>query len=198
MQNRYLKGEEKNPKTREEMSEANGGIPLLIDLCLAMRSDPLGRIRGLGEVVTCVYGPALKYAFPGPLVIAYRHSVVHVNVISILDGTALNSCKQEDLRAQMSETVLFGKVKDPELIVLNFRGQLQCRMGGNEKVPSRPTRSFGLESSGKKHERGHEDPCMDEEFRVREKGSRNNCGAGRATRCDPRVRNGETDDIGNE
>ena len=30
----------------------------------------------------------------------------------------------------MSETVLFGKVKDPELVVWNFWGQLQCRMGG--------------------------------------------------------------------
>ena len=143
MQNRYLTGEQRNPKTREEMREANGDIPLLIDLCLAMRSDPLGMNRGLGEVVTCVYGPALKYAFPDQLVTAYRHSVVHVNVISILDGTALNLCKQEDLRAQMSKMVLFRKVKDPELIVLNFRGQLQCRMGGNEKAPLRPTRSFG-------------------------------------------------------
>ena len=29
----------------------------------------------------------------------------------------------------MSETVLFGNVKEPELIVLKFWGQLQCRMG---------------------------------------------------------------------
>ena len=29
----------------------------------------------------------------------------------------------------MSETVFFGRIKNPELIVLNFRGQLQCRMG---------------------------------------------------------------------
>ena len=29
----------------------------------------------------------------------------------------------------MSDTVLFGKIKDPELVVFNFRGQLQCRMG---------------------------------------------------------------------
>ena len=59
MQNRYLVGEERNPKTREEWKEANGGIPLLTDLCLAMRSDPLGVIRGLREVVTCIYGPAM-------------------------------------------------------------------------------------------------------------------------------------------
>ena len=40
MQNRYLTGEERNPKTREEMREANGGKPHLIDLFLAMRCVP--------------------------------------------------------------------------------------------------------------------------------------------------------------
>ena len=29
-----------------------------------MRYDPVGMIGGLGEVVTCVYGPAVTYAFP--------------------------------------------------------------------------------------------------------------------------------------
>ena len=91
MQNRHMTGEEKNPKTREEWREANGGIPLLTDLCLAMRSDPVGMIRGLEEVVTCIYGPAVTYAFPDPLVAAYRHSVVHVSLISVVDGTALGS-----------------------------------------------------------------------------------------------------------
>ena len=135
MQNRHMTGEEKNPKTREEWREANGGIPLLTDLCLAMRSDPVGMIRGLEEVVTCIYGPAVTYAFPDPLVAAYRHSVVHLSLISVLDGTALNWCQQEVLRARMSNTVLFGKVKDPKLVVLNFRGQLQCRMGGKREGP---------------------------------------------------------------
>ena len=126
-------GEEKNPKTREEWREANGGIPLLTDLCLAMKSDPVGVIRGLEEVVNCIYGPAVTYAFQDPLVAAYRHSVVHMSLISVLDGTALNWCQQEVLRARMSNTVLFGKVKDPELVVLNCRGQLQCRMGGKRE-----------------------------------------------------------------
>ena len=65
--------------------------------------------------MTCVYGPAVKYVFLDPLVVAYRHSVGHVSLISILDGTALNRCRQEDLRAQMSETVLFRKVKDLDI-----------------------------------------------------------------------------------
>ena len=92
MQNRHSTGEDWNPKTRDEWSEANGGIPLLTDLCLAMRSDPLGLIRGLDEVVTCIYGPAVTHAFPDTLVAAYRNSVVHASLISVLDGTALNWC----------------------------------------------------------------------------------------------------------
>ena len=119
MQNRYLTVEERNPKTKEELKEANEGMLLLTNLCFAMRSEPLGMITGLGEVVTFIYGPA-----------AYRNSVVYVSLISVLDGTALNWCKQEELRARMSDTLLFGKVKDPDLMVFNFRGQLQCRMKG--------------------------------------------------------------------
>ena len=135
MQNRHMTGEEKNPKTKDEWRKVNGGMPLLTDLCLAMRSNPMGIIRGLEEVVTCIYGPAVTYAFPDPLLTAYRNSVTHLSLISVLDGTALNWCQQEVLRAQMSNTVLFGKVKDPELMVYNFRGQLQCRMGGKREGP---------------------------------------------------------------
>ena len=95
----------------------------------------MGVIRGLEEVVTCIYCPAVTYAFPDPLVAAYRLSVVHVSLISVMDGTALNWCQQEVLRAWMSNTVLFGKMKDPELVVFNFRGQLHCRMGGKREGP---------------------------------------------------------------
>ena len=100
MQNRHMTGEEKNPKTRDEWRKVNGGMPLLTDLCLAMRSDPMGIIRGLEEVVTCIYGPAVTYAFPDPLMTAYRNSVTHLSLISILDGTTLNWCQQEVLSAE--------------------------------------------------------------------------------------------------
>ena len=135
MQTRHMTGEEKNPKTKDECRKVNGSMPLLTELCLAMRSDPMGIMRGLEEVVTCIYGPAVTYAFPDSLVTAYRNSVTHLSLTSVLDGTALNWCQQEVLRAQMSNTVLFGKVKDPELMVYNFRGQLQCRMGGKREGP---------------------------------------------------------------
>ena len=90
MQKRHLTGEEGSAKTREEVMEANGDILLLNILCVAVRSDPMSMNMELGEVVTCVYGPAVTYAFPDPLVAAYRHSVVHVSLISVLDRTALN------------------------------------------------------------------------------------------------------------
>ena len=77
----------------------------------------------------------MTYAFPDHMVAAYRHSVVHVSLISVLDGTELIWCQQEVLRARMSNAVLFGKVKDPELAVFNFRGQLQCRMGAKTGRP---------------------------------------------------------------
>ena len=74
--------------------------------------------------MTCIYGPVVTYAFPDPLVAVYRNSVVHVSLISVLDGTVLNWCRKEELGARMSDTVMFVKLKDPELMVFNFRGQL--------------------------------------------------------------------------
>ena len=47
----------------------------------------------------------------------------------------MNWCQQEVLRVRMSNTVLFGKVKDPELVVFNFRVQLQRRTGGKREGP---------------------------------------------------------------
>ena len=74
---------------------------------------------------------------------AYRYSVVHVSLISNLGGRVLNWCKREDLRARMSKTLIFGKVKDPELILLHFRNNCSTGWGENERVPSRPIRSSG-------------------------------------------------------
>ena len=103
----------------------------------------MGIIRGLEEVVTCIYGPAVTYAFPDPLVTAYRYSVTHLSLISILDGTTLNWCQQEVLRAQMSNTVLFGKVKDPDLMYTVSEDNCSVGWEVNAKAPSKPTPSSG-------------------------------------------------------
>ena len=76
----------------------NGGTLLLKDLCLAVRSDPLGVIRGFREVLTCLYGPAATMALPDPLTAAFRHSFIHVSLISVLDRTPLSWNEQEYCR----------------------------------------------------------------------------------------------------
>ena len=140
--------------TMEQIKEMNGGMPFVRDLSLTMRPGPLGVVRGLREVVTCIYGPTVTYAFPDPLITAYRESsMVYVSLISVLDGTAQNWCKQEHLRTQMSDTVLFGRVKDLELIVLNFRGQLQCWMGGKRERPIKAYPKFWILNPLEKHTR---------------------------------------------
>ena len=100
------------------------GMPLFTDICLAMRSDPLGVIRCLGELVTCLHGPAVTFAFRDPSVATYRFSFTHISLISILDKTTMNWSKQSVLRNQMSNDGLLGKIKDPEMIELNFRAQI--------------------------------------------------------------------------
>ena len=99
----------------------------------------------------------------------------------------------------MSETVIFGKIKDPEIIVLNFRGRLRCRRGGETRRSHRGVSEvLELESSDKGHEGILEDPGVDEELRVRKERVANKTRAGRVTRCDARVPDGEADDFGKE
>ena len=66
MQNRHMTGEEKNPKAREEWREANGGIPLLTDLCLVMRSDPVGDDQGTRGSCDLYLRPSGDIRFSGP------------------------------------------------------------------------------------------------------------------------------------
>ena len=106
-----------------------GGMPLLTDLSLAMRTDPLALIRGAMEFVRVIYGPAVTIAFPDVKVEAYRRSVLHLNLISAVDGSALNWCEQHVLRELMSEYLLFAKMSEPEMTVINFDDHFRDRMG---------------------------------------------------------------------
>ena len=106
-----------------------GGIPLLTDLSLAMRTDPLALIRRATEFVTVIYGPAVTFAFPDVKVEAYRRSVLHLNLISAVDGSVLNWCEQNVLQELMSEGLLFAKISEPEITVINFDDHFRDRMG---------------------------------------------------------------------
>ena len=63
-QNRFGTGEDETIERKEDVRRYVGGMPLLTDLSLAMRTDPLALIRGVTEFVTVIYGPAVTFAFP--------------------------------------------------------------------------------------------------------------------------------------
>ena len=109
-----------------------------------MRTDPLALIRGATEFVTVIYGPEVTFAFPDVKVEAYRRSVLHLNLISAVDGSALNWCQQHVLRELMSEDLLFAKIAEPEMTVINFDDHLRDRMGEVKRGTSRFFRSSGI------------------------------------------------------
>ena len=104
-----------------------------------MRTEPLALIRGVTEFVTVIYGPAVTFAFTDVKVEAYRRSVLHLNLISAVDGSALNWCEQHTLRELMSEDLLFAKISEPEMTVINFDDHFRDR-----EDTSKCFRSFGI------------------------------------------------------
>ena len=132
-QNRFGTGEDETIEREEDFRRHVGGMPLLTDLSLAMRTDPLALIRGVTEFVTVIYGPAVTFAFPDVKVEAYRRSMQHLNLISAVDGSALNWCEQHTLRELMSEDLLFAKISEPEMTVINFDDHFRDRMGEVER-----------------------------------------------------------------
>ena len=132
-QNRFGTGEDETIEREEDVRRHVGGMPLLTDLSLAMRTDPLALIRGVTEFVTVIYGPAVMFAFPDVKVEAYRRSVLHLNLISAVDGSTLNWCEQNTLRELMSEDLLFAKISEPEMTIINFDDHFRDRMGEVER-----------------------------------------------------------------
>ena len=50
-----------------------------------------------------------------------------------MDGSALNWCEQHTLRKLMSEDLLFAKISEPEMTVINFDDHFRDRMGEVER-----------------------------------------------------------------
>ena len=132
-QNRFGTGEDER---EEDVRRHVGGMPLLTDLSLATRTDPLASIRVATEFVTVIYGPAVTFAFPDVKVEAYRRSVLHLNLISAVEGSALNWCEQHVLRELMSEDLLFAKISEPEMTVINFGCEENKVVHGEEEDKS--------------------------------------------------------------
>ena len=84
------------------MRRPAGGMSLLTDLSLAMRTDPLALIRVATEFLTVIIEPTVTFAFPDVKMEAYRRSVLHLKLISAVDGSALNWYEQRVLQELMS------------------------------------------------------------------------------------------------
>ena len=111
-QNRSVTGEDKVATDAGECKQYCD-MPLLTDLAVMMRIDPLALIHGLREFVTVVYGPAMSFAFPDVQVKAYRNSVLYVNLVSVVDCSVLNWVEQRELRGLASDDRLFGRIAEP-------------------------------------------------------------------------------------
>ena len=77
-QNRSITGDDKVATEASECKEYCG-MPLLTDLAVMMRIDPLALVHGLSEFFAVVYGHVMSYVLPDVQVKACRNSVLYVN-----------------------------------------------------------------------------------------------------------------------
>ena len=128
-QYRSLTGEDKPVSDGKEMEKC-GAMPLLTESTLMMRIGPLVLIFGLRDFVTVVYGPVVTHVFPDVQVEAYRHSVLYVNLVSVLGCSVLNwVVEQRELRRMASEDRIFGRIAEPGLVLMDLNNSFKCRMG---------------------------------------------------------------------
>ena len=130
-QNRSVTGEDKVATDASECKQYCG-MPLLTDLAVMMRIDPLALIHGLREFVTVVYGPVMSFVFPDVQVKAYRNSVLYVNLVSVVDCSVLNWVEQRELRGLASDDRLFGRIAEPGWVLMDFNNHFKYRMGREE------------------------------------------------------------------
>ena len=97
-QNRSVTGEDKVATDAGECKQYCG-MPLLTDLAVMMRIDPLALIHGLREFVT------------------------------IVDCSVLNWVEQKELRGLASDDRLFGRIAEPGWVLMDFNNNFKCRMG---------------------------------------------------------------------
>ena len=121
--------EDKSVSNESEVKKC-GGMPLLTDLALMMRIDPLALIFGLREFVTMVYGPTVAHVFPDIQNEAYRPSVLYVNRVSVVDCSVINWMEQRNLRGLAIDDRLFGKISESGWVLIYLNNSFKCRMGG--------------------------------------------------------------------
>ena len=104
-------------------------MPLLTDLAVMMRIDPLALVHRLRDLVTVVYGPVMSFVSPDVQMKAYRNSVLYVNLLSVADCSVLNWVEQMELRGLASDDRLFRRIAEPDWMLMDFNNNFKCRMG---------------------------------------------------------------------
>ena len=130
-QNKSVMGEDKVATGISERKQ-HCGMPLLTDLCVMMRIDPLALVFGLREFNIVVYGRVMSRNFPDVQVKAYRNSVLYINMVSVVDYSVLDWVEQKELRGLASDDMLFGRIAEPEWMLMDFNIDVKCRMGGED------------------------------------------------------------------
>ena len=142
-QNKSVTGEDKIATGIGERKQ-HCGMPLLTDLAVMMRIDPLALVFGLREFVTVVYGRVMSRNFPDVQVKPYRNSVLYVNLVSVVDYSVLDWVEQKELKGLASDDRFFGKIAEPEWILMDFNIKFKCRMGGEDFLMSSLTLTLGI------------------------------------------------------
>ena len=97
-----------------------------------LRVDPVALIFELREFVTLNYGPTVTLVFPDVQVKLYRHTVLYVNLLSVVDCSVMIWVEQRELRRLASEGRLLGRIVEPGWTLMNFNNSFKYRMGGED------------------------------------------------------------------
>ena len=128
-QNRFGTGEDETIQNEEEVRSHAGGMPLLTERSLSHEDRSLSTDQRSHGNCDGDIRPAVTFAFPEVKVEAYRRSMLHLKLISAVEGSALAWCEQHALREMMSEDLLLAKISEPEMTVINFDDHFRDRMG---------------------------------------------------------------------
>ena len=63
----------------------------------------------------------------------YSTSVLHLNLISVVDGSTLNWCVQNILQEALSKYMPFERVFEPKMRTINFNNRFRDRMAELER-----------------------------------------------------------------
>ena len=101
-------------------------MPLLTDLAVRMRIDPLALEIGLRELVKVVHESVMSHVFTDEKVKAYMHSVRCVNLVSVMISSVLNWVVQKELRGLTSDIRLLGGISEPVWMMMDFKNKFKC------------------------------------------------------------------------